>query len=202
VPRTIYEKSDVIPLLAEIFRELGYEGTSFGTITERTGISKGSLYHFFPGGKEEMAAEVLAEIDHWFVEKVYEPLARDDPPAALEQMWTSVDGYFRSGHRICLIGAFALDATRDRFAAAIRDYFEDWLRALTSCLTRAGASRPQARTLAEEVVLGIQGALVLARALDNDVVFARQLKRLRGSIDTVLQQEAHATKPPAHKPPN
>jgi AcrR family transcriptional regulator len=193
VPRTIYEKSDVIPLLAEIFRELGYEGTSFGTITERTGISKGSLYHFFPGGKDEMAAEVLAAIEHWFIEQVYEPLERGDPAQAIERMWTSVDDYFRSGRRVCLVGAFALDATRDRFAAAIRDYFERWLRALANCLKRAGVSPPEAKRLAEEIVLGIQGALVLTRALDDNVVFNRTLKRLSGSVTTVMQRHQRAS---------
>lgn len=189
VPRTIYEKSDVIPLLAEIFRELGYEGASFGTITERTGISKGSLYHFFPGGKEEMAAEVLAEIERWFIRQVYEPLERDEPGDAIDRMWKSVDSYFRSGRRVCLIGAFALDGTRDRFAAAIRVYFEQWLHALANCLRRAGVSRSDAKKLSEEVVLGIQGALLLARALDDHLVFARTIKRLSGSINSVLRQE-------------
>jgi AcrR family transcriptional regulator len=61
--RTLYERADVVPLLAEIFRELGFEGATLSRITERTGIGKGSLYHFFPGGKEEMAAAVLAEVD-------------------------------------------------------------------------------------------------------------------------------------------
>ncbi|MFG1428816.1 TetR/AcrR family transcriptional regulator [Roseixanthobacter glucoisosaccharinicivorans] len=192
MPRTIYQKSDVIPLIAEIFRELGYEGTSFGTITERTGISKGSLYHFFPGGKEEMAAEVLAEIEHWFIDKVYEPLERDDPVDAIERMWKSVDGYFRSGRRVCLVGAFALDATRDRFAATIGEYFERWLCALANCLRRAGFSRLEAKSLAEEIVLGIQGALVLARALDDHVVFSRTLKRLSGSITAVMRQQQRA----------
>lgn len=188
MPRTIYEKSDVIPLVAELFRELGYEGTSLSEITERTGISKGSLYHFFPGGKEEMAAAVLADIDHWFTESVFEPLECDDPVAAIERMWQSVDSYFHRGRRVCLIGSFALDATRDRFAAAVDDYFRRWLRSLARCLTRAGVEASEAKNRAEEVVLGIQGALVLTRALNDKRVFARSLDRLRETINTVLQQ--------------
>jgi len=61
--RTVLEKADVVPLVAEVFRELGYEGASLGRITARTRISKGSLYHFFPGGKEEMAAAILDHVD-------------------------------------------------------------------------------------------------------------------------------------------
>jgi hypothetical protein len=45
----------------------GYrEGASLSLISEATGLGKGCLYHFFPGGKEEMADAVLSEIDGWF----------------------------------------------------------------------------------------------------------------------------------------
>src|SRR6185437_15791967 len=109
--RTVFEKHDVVPLVAEVFRELGYEGASMSAITERTKLSKGSLYHFFPGGKEEMAAEILAHVDAWFIGEVFGPLEHDEPRAALDRMWKSVDSYFRSGRRVCLVGAFALDET-------------------------------------------------------------------------------------------
>ena len=58
--RIVMERADVLPMLGEVFREHGFEGASLAAITARTGLGKGSLYHFFPGGKEEMAAAVLA----------------------------------------------------------------------------------------------------------------------------------------------
>jgi TetR/AcrR family transcriptional repressor of lmrAB and yxaGH operons len=187
--RLIHEKSDVLPLVAEIFRELGYEGASFGQITSRTGISKGSLYHFFPGGKEQMAAEVLAEIDGWFVNHVYQPLETGAPAQAIGQMWTEVDRYFRSGRRVCLVGAFALDATRDHFAASIHKYFMRWISALKTCLERAGMPPAQAAALAEDAVLGIQGALVLARAVNDDNLFVRAMHRLSGTVGRALRTD-------------
>ncbi|MBB3591984.1 AcrR family transcriptional regulator [Rhizobium sp. BK529] len=176
--KTVYERADVVPLLGEVFRELGYEGTTLSRITERTGIGKGSLYHFFPGGKEEMAAVVLADVDGWFERAVYEPLRRDDASAAIEAMWVNVMDYFRSGSRICLVGAFALDETRQRFSPAIRDYFVRWIEALRQALIRAGCDDDTALAAAEEVVSGIQGALVLSRALDDRDMFRRTLDRL------------------------
>ncbi|WP_454848732.1 TetR/AcrR family transcriptional regulator [Rhizobium binxianense] len=176
--KTVHERADVVPLLAEIFRELGYEGTTLSRITERTSLGKGSLYHFFPGGKEEMAAAVLAEIDAWFEAEIYAPLRADDPQEAIAAMWENVDRYFRSGRRICLVGAFALDETRERFAAVIRDYFVRWIEALAAALARAGVAEGEARAAAEEAVFGIQGALVLSRALGDEAVFRRGLARL------------------------
>lgn len=184
--RTVFEKSDVVPLVAEVFRELGYEGASMSSITARTKLSKGSLYHFFPGGKEEMAAEILAHVDGWFVREVFEPLESDEPRAAIERMWTSVDSYFRSGRRVCLVGAFALDETRDRFSATIRTYFERWIDALKRALVRAGLKANLARAVAEDVVVGIQGALTLARALGDDRVFGRTIERYQERVSALL----------------
>jgi TetR/AcrR family transcriptional regulator, lmrAB and yxaGH operons repressor len=180
--RTIFERADVIPLLAETFRTLGYEGATLSRITERTGLGKGSLYHFFPGGKEEMAAAVLAEIDAWFTRHVFEPLEQQDPASAIANMWTAVDDYFRSGGRICLVGAFSLDETRDRFSVAIRTYFVRWIEALRGALIRGGEDAETARERAEEAVLAIEGALLLARATGDETVFARTLARLRGMV--------------------
>jgi TetR/AcrR family transcriptional repressor of lmrAB and yxaGH operons len=186
--RTVYERADVVPLIAEVFRELGYHGASIGNITQRTKVTKGSLYHFFPGGKEEMAAAILAHVDDWFVREIYEPLEREEA-TAIARMWTSVDDYFRSGRRVCLVGAFALDETRDLFAEAVREYFRRWIDALAKALRRAGADRRSAQGVSEEIVGGIQGALVLARALGEDKVFGRTMAALKlraeGCIATV-----------------
>jgi AcrR family transcriptional regulator len=187
--RTVFEKADVVPLVAEVFRELGFEGASLTLITERTKLSKGSLYHFFPGGKEEMAAEILAHVHGWFVTQVFEPLEKEDPRAAITSMWETVDDYFRSGRRICLIGAFALDETRDRFARPIRVYFKRWIDALEGALVRGGMSAASARTHAEEAVIGIQGALTLARALNDKAIFARTLKQLAERLQRSLRDE-------------
>ena len=175
--KTIYERSDVVPLLTEIFRDFGYEGTTLSRITERTGIGKGSLYHFFPGGKEEMASAVLLEVDAWFECCVYEPLRRDHPEQSIAAMWRYVEDYFLSGRRICLVGSFALDDTRERFASAIAGYFERWIEALQIALVKAGWDKAQAHAASEEAVISIQGAIVLSRSLGDDDLFIRCLRR-------------------------
>src|SRR5262249_54477088 len=138
--------------------------------------------HFFPGGKEALAAEILAEIDAWFNSNIFHPLERDEARAAINAMWRAVDDYFRSGGRVCLVGAFALDETRDRFADEIRSYFMRWMGALKTALRRAGIDANTALILSEEIVLGIQGALVLARATRDARIFKRTLSRLSSLV--------------------
>jgi AcrR family transcriptional regulator len=178
--RKALDRDGLLAMIGEVFREHGYEGASLTLIGQATGLGKGSLYHFFPGGKEEMAEAVIAHIDGWFEENVFAPL-RDgaDPQAAIAHMLKATDRYFRSGRRICLIGAFALDDSRDLFASPIRDYFGRWVRHLADALTRAGHAKADAIELAEDTVAAIQGALTLARAADDAAVFSRTLRRVR-----------------------
>lgn len=174
------ERGDVIPLLGEIFREHGYAGTSLSAITERTGLGKGSLYHFFPGGKDEMARAVLGDVADWFETQIFAPLRdREDAAAGIDHMFRAVVQFFHSGRRVCLVGTFALDEARDRFAVEVQSYFSVWTRTLAMALRRSGHDKRVAREIAEDVVAGIQSALVLARSQDDPALFVRAIKRLR-----------------------
>ena len=173
------ERKEVLRTLGEVFRSHGYEGASLTLITDATGLGKGSLYHLFPGGKEQMASEVLAEIDGWFELNIYAPLRyADDPARAIAAMIAGIDEYFRSGDRICLVGLVALGAARDTFAEAVDSYFARWQDALARLLRRSGLSRSQAQRRAEDALLTIQGALVRARARSDAGIFRRALSDL------------------------
>jgi AcrR family transcriptional regulator len=180
MPKVVAERADVLPALGEVFREHGFEGASLSVIGERTGLGKGSLYHFFPGGKEEMAAAVLTEIDGWFQAHIFKPLREEaDAARAIRHMFEAVEDYFQSGRRICLIGALALNESRDLFARRIHGYFTDWADALERALVRSGLGPKKARARAEETLAVIQGALVLARALHDPALFHRTVANLR-----------------------
>lgn len=193
--RTVAERSDAIAPLAEVFREHGYEGASLALIGKATGLGKGSLYHFFPNGKEEMLQAVLGEISQWFEDAVYSPLRNErDANVAIGAMLDSTGRYFRSGRRVCLVGALAVANTRDLFAQAIRGYFAAWVDSLQSALVRQGRDADHARILAEEAVLTIQGAIVLSRAMDDPGVFERAIDQLRGRL--LIEGSASRNKKP------
>ena len=63
--------------LFEVFRREGFDGASMSSIARATGLGRSSLYHYFPGGKHEMALTVLDHLEGWFQRKVVEPLAGD-----------------------------------------------------------------------------------------------------------------------------
>lgn len=181
--KTIAERAEILPQLAEVFRAYGYEGATLALIGEATSLGKGSLYHFFPGGKAQMAKEVLAEIDQWFGANIFAPLQdAHEPGRAIGDMIAAVDRYFHSGQRVCLVGVIALGASRDAFADQVRGYFSRWHEALTAVLKRLGMSTATARRRAETALANIQGALVLARAFDDPKVFSRAMADLKGQL--------------------
>jgi len=188
MPARLHSRETVLLRLGEVFREHGYEGASLAHITKATELGKGSLYHAFPNGKADMAKAVLANIDAWFKAHVFQPLGDETVASmpAVEHMLDACDEYFHGGGRVCLVGVFALGETRDQFHLAVNGYFLRWLKALVAALGRGGLSKAQCREQAEHILAGIQGALVIARALDDTAVFTRELARLKSGLRVAL----------------
>ena len=90
--KAVSGRAEAVRLLAEAFREHGFEGASLATISKATGLGKGSLYHFFPAGKEEMTTAVLEDIDAWFEGQVFAPLVRPHAKAEKAQAEAVADG--------------------------------------------------------------------------------------------------------------
>jgi AcrR family transcriptional regulator len=183
MPRQATNRAAVIPVLAEAFRLHGYEGTSMTVLQDASGLGRGSLYNFFPGGKDEMAAAVLEDVQAWFRDRIFQPLHEATAAGGqhalrgIDDMIDAVDEYFRSGRRVCLPGAFALGQERDRFAVAVHTYFVDWAEALTGALGAAGVE--PSRETALRMLAGIQGGIVLTRALDDPSAFGIVLDGVR-----------------------
>jgi TetR/AcrR family transcriptional regulator, lmrAB and yxaGH operons repressor len=185
--RALTNRESAVPALAEAFREHGFEGASLAVLSKATGLGKGSLYNFFPGGKEEMMEAVLGDIDRWFADAIFTPLEHAvDPVAAIASMFADVTAYFRSGRRVCLVGCLGLNSAGEAFSTKVKDYFARWISALAHCLEVGKVPAAMAMDLAEEAVSGIQGAIVLARALGDDATFQRIVQRLQSTLlDTI-----------------
>jgi len=188
MPPVKVEYSELIETLSELFRAHGYHGTTLSTIEEASGLGKGSLYHLFADGKDEMAGRVLAMILSWFEENIYVPLeSREADETQLFRMYDSVIDFFHQGNRVCLPGSFALYDARDHFQGEIGLYFERWVEALTRYLNRAGLPVKEAREIALQTIALVQGGLVLSRALQDPGVFVRILEEDRKKVTRRLK---------------
>jgi AcrR family transcriptional regulator len=183
MPAAILSKEEVLDLLLNTFRDRGYEGASLAELSTATGLGKSSLYHYFPGGKEEMAEQVLAYMDRQLTMNLYAPLRSEQTPARkLGLMLDVLDTFYEGGRKACLLERLCASVDRTRFRQPLRQAFTAWMDAVESICLEAGLSRRAARARAEDFVVRIEGALIVCAGTDDYGVFARTIDHLRASV--------------------
>jgi TetR/AcrR family transcriptional repressor of lmrAB and yxaGH operons len=153
----------------ELIGRNGLRATSFRDIWEHTGTPRGSVYFHFPGGKDELALEVVAAQSAIWLRQIDTVAARATTSteflAGLARgLGTQMQ---RSDHTLgCAISAMAVEsptlaeAVRD----AVSDFYRRWAEAVAAGLRRHGVPAPRADELAGTVISALVGALAVAKA--------------------------------------
>ena len=165
-------REGLVDAAMRLFRRQGYAGTGLTEILELSGAPRGSLYHYFPGGKEAIGEAAVAHAGERVAQRL-EELARAHPePAAFVRAWFAQyaewmeESEFSAG---CPIASTLLetapgspDITRAGRAATGR-----WIALVAAVYERAGWSATDARACAELAVAALEGALILARVQES-----------------------------------
>ncbi len=176
-------RAEVIPQLMAVFQEYGYEGASITRFSEATGLKRASLYHYFPNGKEEMAAAVLDYITQALKENLLAPLRSDRSPSdRIEGMNENVAAFYQHGQQDCLLSLLSIGAAHQLFQERVQQALNLWIDGLAGVLVDAGIAPTTARQRAEEAIALIQGSLVLTRGLNDTEIFDRVLDRMPATL--------------------
>jgi TetR/AcrR family transcriptional repressor of lmrAB and yxaGH operons len=171
-------RQEIVRSAALLFRRQGYAATGTSQILAVSGAPRGSLYHYFPQGKEQIgqaAVDYAGELVTSTLTRLIEQNAT--PGAALREYgrllgeWLQESG-FQDG---CPITTTLLELApaSEAVSAAGRRAFADWADVMSRALVAAGAEPHQAQRLATLAIASIEGALVLARVhQDRHVVTA------------------------------
>ena len=160
----------IVQRSAELFRRQGYTGTGVKQIVAEAGAPFGSVYHFFPGGKEQLGAEVIrwsGAIYGQLIDAFFEPGA--DPAAAAGAFFAAAAGTLEeTGYAdACPIATVALEvsSTNEQLRKACAEVFDGWITGATSYFSAAGISPERARELAFSMLCLLEGAFVFCRAM-------------------------------------
>lgn len=178
--KALIENDALIARLSDMFREVGFEGATLATMSEKTGLKRPSLYHRFPGGKEQMACEVLDDAGRWLTTNVLEPLGTEGSPRdRIGAMIRQLDAFYRGGEQACLLNLLSapLGGTGP-FQSRISAMFEAFIAAIAAVLVEAGIAAVEAERRAQRAVAMIQGSLVLSRGLGRTQPFRDTLDEL------------------------
>lgn len=148
-----------------LLAQRGLQGTSFSEVLELTGAPRGSVYHHFPGGKDQLVTEAIT-------------MATDRALALLDQKAgrpaVEVAEFFLDGWRTLLTrselraGCSLLAVTVATDSPELRDHaaksFQRWRSGLASLLTQGGLRAEEAERYAAALLAASEGAVVMTRA--------------------------------------
>jgi AcrR family transcriptional regulator len=154
----------------ELFRRQGYMGTGVKQIVAEAGAPFGSIYHFFPGGKEELGAETVRRSG-----RLYGLLLGEYAGVEVELV-AGIRAFFEGAAETlretdyadaCPIATVALEAssTNEALRKACAEVFEGWIAGGTERFVAEGIPRQRSRELVIQMIAALEGAFVLSRAL-------------------------------------
>lgn len=172
--------SDLLISLSKVFRAKGYEGTSIAELSEGTGLKKASLYHRFPKGKQEMAESVLAYLDEWVTENIFQIINDESlaPQERLKSALLQVNVLYNDGNESCIFNAFSRKAGLDLFAQNIHYGMTQWTQAFTKIGISLNLNPTKARENAIQTLIEIQGSLNVSKGLNDISIFQNTLKNI------------------------
>jgi TetR/AcrR family transcriptional repressor of lmrAB and yxaGH operons len=173
-------KETYIPCLFQLFRDYGYDGATLSKISEATGLGKASLYHHFPGGKQEMVETVLAFTEQWLEENILSALEGEgDVKTRLQQMCTNLSQLYEGGEQPCILAILLLGSARNIFHEPVKRLLEAWMNAIAQILIdEVGIEAKLAQQKAQDCIIAVQGSLILAQALNDPAPFQRMMQQL------------------------
>lgn len=179
MPAAIQTREEVIAHVMAVVRRQGYDGTSLSQLSRATGLGKSSLYHYFPDGKDDMVGAVVSYLETALEESVFAPLRAAGPPAArLRAMNAALEKFYHDGREACVLAILGIGDSSKRFHSRVRKIFRAWIDAIAGALRDAGLSKSVAQARAEDAIVRIEGALVMARSLGEPAIFSRTLRTL------------------------
>lgn len=180
---------------ALLIRERGARATSIDDVLAHSGAPRGSVYHHFPGGRDELVGEALSLAEHYVAGLVERH--HGDPLAAYDEI---VSTYRRDLERSdlrsgCPVAAVAIehadnDTGSENASLQLRagEVFGRWQEGLAATLVAGGVDGPEAASLAQTVIAALEGALMIARSRREIGCFDQVTQQTRGLVVAALEK--------------
>jgi AcrR family transcriptional regulator len=177
-------RTKMVRSAASLIRTRGVNATSFTEVLADSGAPRGSIYHHFPQGKEQLAADAM----RWTSERVLAHQRACPATTAAGVLDCFIDMWRQTvlasgGAAGCVVAGVAIDtaAGEPGLMDDVRATFRSWADLLAEQLEAAGIPAGRASTVALATLAGMEGALILCRA-EGGVgpleTVAAELKRL------------------------
>jgi TetR/AcrR family transcriptional repressor of lmrAB and yxaGH operons len=173
----------------------GLQATSFSTVLAETDAPRGSIYHHFPGGKDELVIAAIATAERHAL-----ALLDQQPGASALQVAESFLGAWRAlltGADFdvgCALVAVTVAAETPQPRERAAEAFRAWRHRLARALRDGGLDEAGAQGTAALLLAASEGAVVMSRAERDirpfDAVVAELLTHVRNLLDARKARDA------------
>ena len=176
---------------ALLVRERGARATSIDDVLAHSGAPRGSVYHHFPGGRQQMLREAIDYAGHFVAGRIERATGALEMLDALFQDYREqlVRGDFRAGCPVVAVAIEAGDPESDLHEHA-GAAFGRWQDLLEQRLVADGVMAARASELAVLVIASIEGALVMARAARDVEPLDKVHRQLRALVDAEIPERS------------
>jgi AcrR family transcriptional regulator len=155
---------------AALFMERGYNASGIKQVADAAKAPFGSIYHFFPGGKEELGAETIKLAGNYYEDLVIEVLgSAPDIVSAMEACFIEAARKLKETDYAdaCPIATVALEvaSTNEPLREATSEVFEQWLTGAAKGFELAGIEAGRARELAFMMIGLLESGFLFSRAM-------------------------------------
>lgn len=166
-------REQIIKTTCELIEEQGYHATGLNQIVKESGSPKGSLYHYFPGGKDELVMESLQKVGQAVQNRIETVLAKKTDPAEaisdfIREVAAGVAHFdFKTGGPITTV-ALETANTNERLSNECGKIYQAWHNAFAEKLTTSGLSGDKAHRLANVIIATLEGGIILSRTYKDN----------------------------------
>lgn len=181
----------ILAASVDLMRSRGFRGTGLKDVTLAAAATTGSLYHFFPGGKDELVREAV-RTDGAAHEATFTTIARgaSGPGAAIATFFDQAADVLEATAYVdlCPIGTIAgeVASTNPAIRDACDEVFRGWQRVVGTELTAAGLGEVEAQELAATVVAALLGGFILVRVARDCAPLRAAGRRMHELVDARL----------------
>lgn len=162
------KKDNIIATASALMERQGYFGTGLNEIIEESGAPKGSLYYYFPDGKDQITEEALRRIGEEVEANIRTTIERAEGPADAVSALAEVIAErveasdFAAGGPLTTV-ALETAAKNEQLRKACDDIYDSWRIPFSEALRGAGLTEQRAQSLSYMILSALEGAIVLSR---------------------------------------
>jgi TetR/AcrR family transcriptional regulator, lmrAB and yxaGH operons repressor len=158
----------ILDAARHLIQRHGYYGANTADMLHLAAAPKGSMYHHFPAGKEQIAVEAIRLIRAELKQLMHSPAMQSLSVAdALRRLAKSLGGWLKASHwqEGSLLASTVVGSVPDspKLHAEIKAGFDEWREFFTKRLVEQGRSIRDARLLSQTIIASMEGSLILAR---------------------------------------